>query len=406
MKTRPPLSALSFLYIARRIAVSTGRCAFATTFTLALFAAAVRPAYSQTESVIYSFTGLPDGEAPFAGLVMDTKGNFYSTTGFGGASGDGTVFRVSATGKEKVLFSFMRDPEGAEPRDPLIIDSKGNLYGTTPLGGANNGSGTAFVISPAGAHKILYNFTGGADGGDPAAALVMDSKGILYGTTSLGGTSGDGTVFSLTPAGKEKVLYSFMGGLDGRNPSSSLVIDANGNLYGSEPDGGNHVAGTIFEVTPAGKKKVLYAFAGEPDGDGPQSGLIRDDKGNLYGATSGGGIANCGGGCGVIFKVSPSGAETVLYSFTGGADGQLPNGSLFRDAKGNLYGTTYGGGTSSFGTVFKLTPTGTHSVLYNFTGGADGGNPSPGLIQDAKGNFYGTAQSGGVGSGVVFKITP
>jgi uncharacterized repeat protein (TIGR03803 family) len=229
-------------------------------------------------------------------------------------------------------------------------------------------------------------------------------------------------VFELDPTGKETVLYNFTGGADGFEPNGDLVRDSEGNLYGTAFEGGSSNAGVVFKVDPTGKETVLYSFTGGADGAHPYAGLVRDEAGNLYGTTGDGG--NCEFNCGVVFKVDPTGKETVLYSFTGsgGVDGGLPYGRLVRDKQGNLYGTTWAGGnqgsycTGFCGVVFKVDPTGKETVLYTFTGQADGANPFAGLLRDTQGNLYGTTQYGGdlgspqgwcygFGCGVVFKIS-
>lgn len=376
---------------------------------LVLSVGAVPLAYAQTESVIYSFADYPDGRFPLAGLVQDANGNFYGTTELGGISDNGTVFKVTPGGKEKVLFNFTRVPDGANPVAGLVIDASGNFYGTTSLGGANNGCGTVFKITPKGKHKVLYSFTCGTDGISPNGPVTLDAQGNLYGVTWQGGATGNGTVFKVTPSGKEKLLYSFTGGADGGSPSGPLVQDADGNLYGTTEMGGPSLWGTVFKLTPTGQETVIYSFSLGKDGGEPMAGVLRDAKGNLYGTASSGGGGNCAfGGCGVVFKVSPSGTETVLYAFAGGADGSLPTHGLVRDPTTRaFYGTTYGGGTAGDGTIFKLSPKGVHKVLYSFAGGTDGAGPTCDLIEDAKGRFYGTTQSqGALTYGTVFKFVP
>jgi uncharacterized repeat protein (TIGR03803 family) len=331
-----------------------------------------------------------------------------------------------------VLHSF-DNADGATPYAGLIRDGAGNLYGTTSNGGANN-AGVVFKVSPTGTETILYSFSGGADGENPYAGLVRDAAGNLYGTTAFGGAQCQegglvpgtcGVVFELSPEGAETVLHAFAGHpTDGAAPNGDLIRVAGGNLYGTTANGGAfspcsqgffRACGTVFKLGPTGTESVLYNFTGGPDGGNPLAGLIQDAAGNLYGTTVAGGVGSklCAGGCGTVFKVAPSGTETVLYSFTGGADGGQPTAGLISEAAGNLYGTTYGGGRSgacfagggSCGVVFKLSPTGTYTVLHSFTGGADGGNPDAGLIQDAAGNLYGTTYGGGASSlGVVFEL--
>jgi uncharacterized repeat protein (TIGR03803 family) len=373
------------------------------TLTLLAVSLLLGAAWAQKESVLYSFAGSPDGANPYyAGVVFDIKGNLYGTTVSGGATGAGTVFKVTPSGKETVLYSFAGGTDGSSPYPGVILDTKGNVYGTTNAGGAFN-AGTVFKVTPSGKETVLYSFTGGADGSGPQAGLVIDKKGNLYGTTSYGGASGAGAVFKVTPSGKETVLYSFSGGTDGAYPIAGLVFDKKGSLYGTTWVGGASSGGTVFKVTPSGKETVLHSFTGNPDGAYPfSSTLVFDTKGNVYGTTNAGGI-----NVGTVFKVTPSGKETVLYSFTGGADASGPQAGLVFDKKGNLYGTTYAGGALNAGTVFKVTPSGKETMLYSFTGGADGLGPKAGLVFDKKGNLYGTTDQGGAfGNGTVFKLVP
>jgi uncharacterized repeat protein (TIGR03803 family) len=257
-----------------------------------------------------------------------------------------------------VLHTFAAPPDGANPLfSPVIFDKSGNLYGTTQWGGDFN-FGTVFELSPVGASwtaTILYSFTGGADGGHPAGGLVMDRAGNLYGTGQTGGANGQGTVFMVSPSGAETLLYSFgsQSG-DGSNPYAGLVFDNNGNLYGATYSGGAKGGGTVFKLSPSGAETVLYSFGSQSgDGSNPFGGfLIFDNNGNLYGTTVGGGTH----GDGTVFKLSPSGAETVLHSFgSQSGDGSQPWSGLVFDEKGNLYGTTHFGGRYSAGAVFEVT---------------------------------------------------
>lgn len=254
---------------------------------------------------------------------------------------------------------------------------------------------------------VLYNFKGGTDGANPEAGLVMDAKGNLYGTTVDGGTGcassgGCGTVFKLTGK-KETVLHRFTGSPDGANPSGGLILDAEGNLYGVTYGGGDNGCGTVFKVTPSGVETTLFSFCSNREsGGGPNGNLVMDAKGNLYGTTRGGGS----GDSGTVFKVDRAGTGTVLYNFcskTGCTDGELPFAGLIMDAKGDLYGTTldgFAGGGVGGGTVFKVTKTRKENVLYSFCAApdcADGSSPVAGLIMDAKGDLYGTTLFGGTG---------
>jgi uncharacterized repeat protein (TIGR03803 family) len=386
-----------------------------------------------------------DGSDPLGNLILDGTGNLYGTTASGGMVGGpcqsfgcGTVFEWTASGTLKTLYNFSGPPDGEDPMDGLIRDSKGNLYGTTAYGGntggtcGTNGCGTVFELVKAGSaytEKVLYAFKGGTDGAYPGSGLVRDAAGDLYGTTPRGGGSGCsswsppgcGTVFKLTSAGNEEVLYSFTGNADGGMPSASLILDGAGNLYGTTEDGGNFEGecadlgcGVVFEVTPAGQEVVLYSFKGGDDGESPMGPLVADGKGNLYGTTStGGDVSNIRctvqeNGCGVVFELTEKGSLRTIYTFKGDpADGQLPIAGLVRDKQGNLYGTTDGGGPSDDGTVFKVTPSGIETMLHDFVGRSDGQDPHSSLALDAKGSLYGTAPDGGhFGQGVLFKVIP
>jgi len=372
--------------------------------SLLLAVAASQNAQAQTFTLLYTFTGSPDGEFPSAGLLRTADGSVYGTTQNGGDSscgdttGCGTVFKLDTTGSEKVLHAFNNKLDGRYPRGGVVRDAKGNLYGTTPAGG-RHGWGTVFKLDKTGKQTVLFAFKNGNDGGDPEAGLILDSAGNLYGTTAYGGKKGGGTVFMLTKSGAETVLHNFEK-TDGQRPLAGLVRDSAGNLYGTTVNGGAGY-GTVFKVGH-GKEAVLYSFTGGTDGAYPNAGLVRDNQGNLYGTTTEGG-AN---GVGVVFKMSKSG-QTVLHSFAGGSDGGRPYAGLVRDAKGNLYGTASTGGSYGYGVVFELDTTGTETVLHNFTGASDGAFPAKGLIRDSSGTLYGTAPSGGADdAGTVFKITP
>ena len=376
------------------------RLASAVTACCATLMVAAAPSAwaAPTETVLYSFGGSPDGASPYGGLISDSAGNLYGTTVYGGA-GAGTVFKLSPSGTETVLYSFTGGSDGAYPYAGLIADSAGNLYGTTFGGGASY-AGTVFKLSPSGTETVLHSFAW-SDGALPYGGLIADSAGNLYGTTWNGGSGSCGTVFKLSPSGTETVLYSFTCGIDGAYPYAGLIADGAGNLYGTTSGGGASYAGTAFKLSPSGTETVLYSFTGGTDGGHPYAGLIADGGGNLYGTTGGGGALNAG----TVFKLSPSGTETVLYSFACSADGASPYAGLIADSAGNLYGTSLGGCAASNGTVFKVTPSGM-TVLYSFTGGADGALPYAGLIADSAGNLYGTTYSGGTAFvGTVFKLT-
>jgi uncharacterized repeat protein (TIGR03803 family) len=358
------------------------------------------------ERVLYSFTGGADGGGPQAGVIRDSAGNLYGTTSYGTTSGGGAnwgvVYKVNTFGQETVLYTFTGGADGGLPYAGVIRDAAGNLYGTTYLGGAA-GAGVVFRVNSAGQETLLYSFTGGADGGLPSAGVIQDSSGNLYGTTFEGGTAGWGVVYKLDTAGQETVLYSFTDGADGGNPFFAGVIrDSAGNLYGTAAGGGTANQGVVYKLDTAGQETVLYSFPGTAGGFDPSSGTIRDSAGNFYGTTTSGGTA----GYGVVYKVDTSGRETVLHTFGSGADGRYIQAGVIRDSAGNLYGTAEVGGTAGRGAVYKLDATGHETVLYSFTGGADGGYPYAGVIRDSAGNLYGTTTSGGAaGRGVVYKVT-
>jgi len=410
------------------------RSGIALAITLISAALIPQAALSQSFVVLHSFTGGMDGDEPSGSLARDLNGNLFGTTASGGGStactgGCGTIFKVDPTGNETILHSF-NGTDGSNPFS-VILDASGNLYGVTLFGGEPcpgfGTCGVVFKLDTSGNLTILHNFIGGADGSNPEASLVMDTKGNLYGTTLGGGEfcmeyGGCGVVFRVDRTGNETVLYNFCPNgwgkcTDGAFPQAGLIRDAAGNLYGTTSGGGAHGVGTVFKLCPTGAETVLYSFAGGADGANPFAGLIRDEAGNLYGTTTGGGPS----GQGTVFKVDPAGSETVLYSFTGGTDGGYPEAGLIRDEKGNLYGTTFFGGLDSpfcsyfCGVVFKVDTTGLETVLYSFTGGADGLNPGAGLMLGKGGDLYGTTAYGGadsdpscatgIGCGVVFKLT-
>jgi uncharacterized repeat protein (TIGR03803 family) len=337
------------------------------------------------------------------------------------------------SGSENALYNFSGGSDPKLPYAGLIFDKAGNLYGTTELGGANN-QGTVFEIilnaNGSWTETVLYNFTGGSDGGQPYANLVFDTAGNLYGTTNFGGSAncnlGCGTVFKLAPGSSgwtENVLYTFTGGTDGREPSARVVLDAAGNLYGTTLLGGtigsvcSSGCGAVFKLTKGSggwTESVVYAFAGGTDGASPYDGLALDAAGNLYGTTYGGGTS----GYGTIFKLTPGSSgwtESVLHSFTGANDGKYPYGDLILDATGNLYGTAFQGGGPGYGVVFEMLPSSKggwrERVLHTF-GNAPSANPVAGLVMDTAGNLYGTTMAGaaqsscGGGCGTLFKLTP
>lgn len=384
----------------------------ALTLVLTVICSVTQRANAQSFHLLYQFRSGTGGSQPFASLIRDSKGNLYGTTIIDGAYSYGTVFKISPAGKETVLYSFKgTGGDGATPAAPLVRDAAGNLYGTTEYGGNFGGAcrafgcGIVFKISPTGKETVLHRFTGYPDDGRTSwQGLVRDSAGNLYGTTLQGGASDVGTAFKLDPAGNETVLHSFGATVDdGYYPyGGSLVRDSAGNLYGTTQY--DSQSGTVLKLAPDGTETTLHSFtSGSGDGEFPCGTLVRDAKGNIYGTTNNGGVF----GFGTVFQLDASNNETVLYSFSGtSGDGAIPCGGLIRDSTGNLYGTTNSGGSSYFGTVFKLNAKGKETILHTFLG-SDGRLPELGLVRDTKGNLYGTAQYGGAhGGGVVFEIAP
>ena len=403
-------------------------------------------ALAQTETTIYNFS-----TSPSSGPIRDSAGNLYGVSAYGG-DGNGLVYKLSkASGswQEIILYTFSADNNnGQYPVGPLVLDSAGDLYGTTSWGGPFN-AGVVFKLSPTSQgpwhESVLYAFTGSKDGGSPSSGnLVFDKAGNLYGSNVSGAnvvtqncqnTSGCGVIFKLSPTTqgrwKFSLVHTFTGGFDGVGPAQ-LIFDDKGTLYGSAAGAWQGFElpsspGLVFKLTPTTNgpwtDTAIYSFTGGADGGLP-SALIFDRAGNIYGTGADGGILNnCWSGygpmgCGVVFQLSPQSngtwKETALYAFTDGSDGGQPGGGLVTD-KGNLFGTTWGGGVSSSnggdgGVVFQFSRNSdgswTETVTHAFVG-TDGAGPRSTMIVDNIGNLYGTTVSGGtIGYGVVFEVTP
>jgi len=363
--------------------------------------------------VLYTFHGGADGGQSAAGLFVDRDGTIYGSATIGGTAcgtvGCGTIFKLAPDGTQSVVYAFQGGRDGEEPETTLIRDRQGNLYGTTVGGGhgcRGFGCGTVFALAPDGTQAQLHVFRNKSEGDSPNVRLLRDRSGNLYGT-AFGGPNGFGIVYEVASGGSYSILYSFTGGADGAFPLGDLIEDAGGNLYGTTALGGANNYGDVFKLAPGGTLSVLYSFAANPDGRGPGAGLIADAQGDLYGTTFKGGTSDLG----TVFKLAPGGTETVLHSFAGGEDGAFPNTDLIFDAAGNLYGTTYQGGPGNVGTVFKTAPDGTTTVIYAFTGGADGAYPFSGVTAGRRKKLYGTTWLGGdanacngQGCGTVFEI--
>ena len=419
-----------------RVRLSVTTTALAILALLGLEVVANPSAKAQTLTTLHSFDGA-DGAIPNSALLQGSDGSFYGTTNHGGAnscfsntaeSGCGTIFRITAQGTLTTLYNFSAGEDGAAPYAGLVEGADGNFYGTASWTGASLG-GTVFKITPAGALTTLYRFcaqgrTPCLDGNSPLAALVQGTDGNFYGTTSSGGANNQGTVFKITPSGELTTLYSFcsQGGTacsDGSVPHAALIQASDGNFYGTTYNGGDSGGGgTIFKITPSGALTTVYSFCylgrgACPDGNLPETGLLQTTDGNFYGTASNGGY-----GYGTVFEVTPSGTLTTLYSFCSQGintcpDGGSPYAGLVLGSDGNFYGAVETGGAGRNngygGTIFRITPTGLLTTLYSFCSEAnctDGSTPVAALVQGKDGNFYGTTSSGGANDdGTVFSLS-
>jgi len=393
---------------------------------------AVMSVSAQTLTTLYSFDA-KDGAYSSAGLVQATDGDFYGTNSRGGAHGKGTVFKITPSGTLRTLYNFCPQSgcqDGAFPFAALVQATNGDLYGTTAGGGVHGNYGTVFKITLSGKLTTLYSFcsqSGCTDGEMPyRSALVQATNGDLYGTTFEGGSDGNGTIFKITPGGTLTTIYTFcsQGAFpdcpDGTYPAAELVRTPNGDFYGTTSGGGNLYfgapSGTVFKVTPAGTLTTIYSFCSQShcaDGAIPNAGLVQATDGNLYGTTSSEGAP----GGGTVFQITPAGALTTLYNFCSQSectDGKAPEATLVQATGGNLYGTTYEEGANNFGTLFKITPSGTLTTIYSFcsqSGCTDGKYPFAELMQATNGDIYGTTvyggthNSNGIGYGTIFSLS-
>lgn len=421
---------LNTLNLSSRTSISLAHVAMALVAGILIFSTGTS-AWSQQEeastapvySVLYRFQGGTSGAFPFGPysnsgpgtLAVDSEGNLYGTTYEGGGGscvpvGCGVVFKVDPAGQETVLYVF-NVSDGAV--SGVVLDGAGDRYGAGPVGGAYNW-GVIYKLDHAGNYTIIHSFT--AADGYPYGGVVRDANGNLFGVTADGGLYGKGVAFQVDSLGNYWVLHSF-NGTDGDGPVG-LLVDGLGTLYGATFSGGTHEnacdghgCGVVFKLDSAGDETVLFNFAGGLNGGGPLSGVILDNEGNVYGNTFVTGAYTFG----TVYKLKTTGEERALYSFTGGADGSSPIGTMVWDYSGNLYGVTEYGGTSNCGVVFRVTPQGEETVLHTFTGGADGCQPQSGLIRVGSNVLYGTTFYGGYegagtqcasnGCGTVFKLT-
>ncbi len=360
---------------------------------------AVTQAQAGSLTTLHSFNGPPNGLSPGAGLVQGPGGNFYGTTSNGGLRDGGTVFSITPAGVLTTLYNFSSGADGASPGAALLVGSNGKLYGTTTVGGAHN-RGTVFSITPAGVLTTLYSFTGDTDGANPAAALVLGANGNFYGTTKGGGMFNYGTVFSITPAGVLTTLHLFNFN-DGTSPAG-LALGRDGNFYGITLYGGEENQGTLFRMTPTGGVTTLHVFDNGTDGGYPSSALTQDSDGNFYGTCAYGGD----GYYGTIFRLTLAGQLTTLHTFTGDANGALPYAGLVPGPDGNFYGVAQQAGGNGYGTIYRLTPAGGFTTIHSFAVNTEGYYASTTLTPGSDGNFYGVArQAGSFGYGTVFSAT-
>ena len=376
------------------------------------FLAAHVPARAQTATVltVYSFGPAPDGTDPAVPLLQASDGNLYGTTRTGGANGNGTIFQYNPfTGVYVVLHQFTAlvngtnaNADGADPDGGLIQGQDGNLYGTTVTGGAN-GVGTVFMMTTSGTLTTLHSLTN-LEGASPSGALLQTADGTFYGTAGAGGSGQEGTLFEMTADGTVTALYTFQGS-DGAGPRGPLLQGADGELYGTTSGGGGGGYGSVFKVTTAGTLTTLHSF-NDTDGTDPEAALCLGTDGSFYGTTQQGGPNENG----TVFKVTSTGVFTSLYQFAGGqpgaTDGSNPFSGLIQGPDGNFVGTTYAGGSADErGTIFSITPGGALTTLYRFTGGADGSNPTAALTLDQRGDFFGvTSTNGSGGGGTIFQL--
>jgi uncharacterized repeat protein (TIGR03803 family) len=388
-------------------------------------------AFASTANVIYSFAGDEDGEYIDSDLVADSAGNLFGTSVQGGTFGTGTVWELSPTTSgwvHTVLYSFTGGADGGQPYKGVALDADGNLYGTTVVGGSGgvcpeDGCGVVYKLthgSSGWTQSVIYNFTGGKDGYEPGGGVTFDRQGNMYGTTPVGGAKGFGTIWELHPQAtgnwQFRLVHTFTGGADGGTGSAGrFLIDKAGNLYNVATVGGAYGSGTAYELSPVagGKWKftLLYAFKGQPDAGFPYGGLSMDAKGNLYGTTYYDGANDLGS----VYRLSRQGnawRENVLYSFKGGSDGNNSISNLVFDSAGNMYGTTSEGGAGcSCGVIFKLSPAAngkwSENVAYRFQNTPDAAFAYNGMFVDSKGNMYGATVHGGTsGEGAVYQFMP
>ncbi|QMU29621.1 choice-of-anchor tandem repeat GloVer-containing protein [Adhaeribacter radiodurans] len=344
---------------------------------------------SGTYTVLNTFNGASQGNSPSGSIILAKDGAYYGTTNNGGANQHGTIFKICG-GVTTVLRSFNKNTDGGFPYDGLVQGTDGSFYGLTSEGG-NYNSGTIYRITAGGSFKVLYHFNSSVEGSGPAGSLIQGKDGSFYGTAKYGGPNRGGTIFKITAAGAFKVLWSLTSSSDGSAPDGNLVQGADGNLYGIASSGGTNNNGTIFKISPTGTNfKVMKHFNSLPDGNYPLGSLALGKDGNFYGTTSSGGSTSYDG---VIFRITPAGDYKVLKRLSGPTEGEAPKGNLVQASDGNFYGMTSAGGKNNAGTLFRITPSGSYTVLRHFNLTTDGGEPSGSLIVQKPNPLVANAQS-------------
>ena len=377
-------------------------------------------ANAQTYTPLYTYpqTNRNDtGILPPDAMSQGQDGTLYATDAYNGANKLGSVFKMTTAGQPTTVYSFCPQTgclDGTDPQGGVALGFDGNLYGTTQ-GGGKNAAGTVFKVTPTGTLTKLWSFANGTDDSAPIFPLLQAQDGNLYGVSLAQYNGQFGAFYKVSSSGVFSVLHDFTF-RDGSNPNLP-TWSTDGNLYGTGLLGGSpactgyqYGCGVIYKFTPGGKQTVLWNFKGFYGNDGalPEGALVQGYDGNFYGATREGGTsANCGGGCGAVFKITPAGALTILHNFTGHPDGAYPDTGLTLGTDGNFYGVTSVGGKFNAGALFKITPAGTETILHDFcavSGCTDGFNPETPLVQHTNGKFYGNTTGNSLGGGVFYSL--
>ncbi|MFT3682978.1 MAG: T9SS type A sorting domain-containing protein [Ferruginibacter sp.] len=353
-----------------------------------------------TFTVLRHLNKTTDGGQSYSSLLEGTDGNLYGATYSGGTNSYGTIFKITKAGVFTVLRHLSSTTDGAYPQGDLIQATDGAIYGSCYSGGSK-GNGTIFKITTAGVFTVLRHLTSSTDGGNPFGNLYQHTDGALYGLNRTGGTSTSGTAYKITTGGTFTILHSFVPATEGSTPNGGFTRGSDGNLYAMTNTGGAYGFGTAFRMTTTGTVTVIAAFNGAKNGNTPMESLVKGKDSAYYGTASIGGAY----GHGTIFKIC-AGVTTTLYSFNRNVTGGTPQGSLIQATDGNFYGTTSDGGNGGSGTIFRITPGGTFTVIKHFTAATDGGVPKGSLVQGKDSLLYGITTGGGTSAGgTIFKVS-